>query len=445
MLTNLGTYTNEQQEQIVLPLPMSAVYNKQQFISHFTSLHHNSTQPTLISQLLTDTIPNTSSEFWILYDDYNRPIACAAANTVLSDATVGYVGLFEAKTEEAGVLVLKAATSWLRTGGLRQFRPVRQILGPVNMTTWLQYRLRVDKDPQPSMSFEPTHPEFYQECFSKAGFVKAVDYYTNIFDIDQFLTGFENYSKNAPPEELGLGMQYWNTLDFSASLNPGRHPDLTYRDNVAKRIYDLSIEMFRGKDFFDESFSVENHRNIVLNDMISRSEVDDASLIDLSSFVVDAASGSGLGYIAAWMESDTLVLKTLGFVQRARKNKVFAVAIRETVRRAKEHWGCTKVACALINHDIASIAQKLVGKSIQHTYRLYMYQPKPTSVSAEQSQASNKALPKQPMASALDNGSAGVTPPSKQDNKGAQMNPNDQRPQRTHRSRQPGGRIVARL
>lgn len=160
MLTNLSTER---------PLPMSAVYNKQQFISQFVSLHHLSTQPILIHQLLTTKLPNMFVEYWILYDDFHRPIACAAANTVMSDVSVGYVGLFEAKDEQAGIAVLKAATEWLYTGGLQEFEPVRQILGPVNLTTWLQYRLRVDEDPAQSMSFEPRHPRFYQMCFEKVG------------------------------------------------------------------------------------------------------------------------------------------------------------------------------------------------------------------------------------------------------------------------------------
>lgn len=161
MLTNLGYTINKQSERIALPLPMSAVYNKPHFVSQFISLHRDSTQPTLVTQLLTTTLPNVSAEYWILYDDNNRPVACAGANTVMSDNSVGYVGLFEARNEKAGTVVLKAATEWLRREG------VRQILGPVNLTTWLQYRLRVDTDEAPSMSFEPRHPEFYQACFAQ--------------------------------------------------------------------------------------------------------------------------------------------------------------------------------------------------------------------------------------------------------------------------------------
>ncbi|KAF9091287.1 hypothetical protein BGX23_005289 [Mortierella sp. AD031] len=386
MLTNLGYTINEQRERIFTPLPMSAVYNKQQFVSQFVSLHRESTQPTLVNQLLATALPNVMAEYWILYDDNNRPIACAGANTVMSDPSVGYVGLFEAKNERAGTIVLKTATEWLRRGGVRQFEPVRQILGPVNLTTWLQYRLRVDTDEQPSMSFEPRHPEFYQSCFAQAGYVKAADYYSTFFHIDNIIDGYTKYTRGETLDSIGLCMQFWNTLDFASSLTPERHPELTAQDNVAKRVYDLSIVLFRGKELFDEGFSRQNHRQIVLNDMISRPQVDNASLLDLSSFIVDPQNGEDVGYMAGWVEDDdTLVLKTVGFVPRVRKSKVFAFALIETMKRARDVWGCTKVACALMNENSASISERVGGKSVRHVYRLYMHRPPPPVVHPEQS------------------------------------------------------------
>ncbi|KAK5823274.1 hypothetical protein F5H01DRAFT_317798 [Linnemannia elongata] len=386
MLTNLGYTINKQSERIALPLPMSAVYNKPHFVSQFISLHRDSTQPTLVTQLLTTTLPNVSAEYWILYDDNNRPVACAGANTVMSDNSVGYVGLFEARNEKAGTVVLKAATEWLRREG------VRQILGPVNLTTWLQYRLRVDTDEAPSMSFEPRHPEFYQACFAQAGFVKAADYYSTFFHIDSIIDGYTNYTRGETLDSIHLGIQFWNTLDFASSLSPERHPDLTPQDDVAKRIYDLSIELFRGKELFDDGFSRQNHRQIVLNDMISRHQVDNASLLDLSSFIVDPQNGEDVGYMACWVEDhDTLVLKTVGFVPRVRKSKVFALALVETMKRARDVWGCTKVACALMNENSAAISERVGGKSVRHVYRLYIHRPVPPVVHSEQSQQHQEA------------------------------------------------------
>ncbi|KAF9385812.1 hypothetical protein CPB97_004441 [Podila verticillata] len=377
MLTNLG-YSHNNKKRIVAPLPMSAVYNKQQFISQFASLHQQSTQIVLVSQLLSTPLPGINCEYWIIYDDFNRPVACAGANTVMSDPSVGYVGLFEAKEQQAGTAVLRAATEWLRRGGVSQFEPVRQILGPVNLTTWLQYRLRVDTDKTPSMSFEPRHPEFYQECFAQAGYVKAVDYYTTFFEINQMIAGFERYLKGATLESYGMALQPWNTLDFPASLNPDRNPDLSPQDNVAKRVYDLSIVLFRGKELFDEGLSRENHRQIVLNDMISRPEVDNASLLDLSWFIVEPSTGEDIGYLAAWKEGDTLVLKTVGFVPKVRKSKVYAIALLETIKRARTAWGCIRAAGALMNENSSAISEYLSGPATRHTYRLYMHQPTTT-------------------------------------------------------------------
>lgn len=182
-------------------------------------------------------------------------------------------------------------------------------------------------------------------------------------------------------------MQFWNTLDFASSLNPERHPKLTPQDNVAKRIYDLSIELFRGKELFDEGLTRQNHRQMVLNDMISRPQVDNASLLDLSSFITDPQNGEDVGYMACWVEdNDTLVLKTVGFVPRVRKSKVFAFALLETMKRARDVWGCTRVACALMNENSASISERVGGKSVRHIYRLYVHRPTPSAVHSEQSQ-----------------------------------------------------------
>ncbi|KAF9580459.1 hypothetical protein BGW38_002896 [Lunasporangiospora selenospora] len=387
---------------------MSAVYNHAEFISHFVSLHHHSTQPTLTHQLLTTEFPNTFSEFWILYDDnLHQPLACVGANTVMSNASVGYVGLFEARTVEAGIAVLKAATAWLQRGRLGQFEPVHQILGPVNLTTWLQYRLRVDTDPQPSMSYEPRHPVFYQSCFEQAGFKKAVDYYSTFFDIDQAIRGFEAYSRGETLADIGLKSQPWNTLNLWASLTPERHPDLTPQDNVAKRVYDLSIELFQGKDLFDNSFSRQNHRQIVLNDMISRPEVDNQSLLDLSTFVVDTRTGKDVGYVACWVENqDTIVIKTVGFLPQVRKTRAFCITMLEAFRRAKDVWGATRCSCALMNENSTGISERVAGKSVRHVYRLYIHQQPPSQLELHHQALKNansraSGLERQPSASTI--------------------------------------------
>ncbi|KAF9362705.1 hypothetical protein BGX34_005642 [Mortierella sp. NVP85] len=370
---------------IVGPLSMSSAQNKYQFISQFISLHQQDTQPLLVHQLLTVGLSNTTAEFWIYYDKNHQPVACAGANTAISNSSMGYVGLFEAKIEKAGTEILKIATEWLKKGGVNQFEPVQQVFGPVNMTTWLQYRLRVDTVPQPHMSFEPRHPQFYQDCFAQAGFVKAADFYATFFDINVVIERCELYARGETFEHLGVRVEPWSTLDFPASLCPERHPELTPRDDVARRVYDLTLELFRGKDFFDEAFTRENHRNMVLNDMISRPEVDNASFLDLSTFMVHEATGQDVGYLACWVENgDTLVLKTIGFVPSVRHTKIFSIVISETCKRARDVWGCTKVVLALMNENTTSMTEKIAGKCVKHVYRLYVHNSTPMVVAQAQ-------------------------------------------------------------
>lgn len=121
--------------------------------------------------------------------------------------------------------------------------------------------------------------------------------------------------------------------------------------------------------------------------MISRPQVDNASLLDLSSFIVDPQNGEDVGYMACWVEdNDTLVLKTVGFVPRVRKSKVFAFALVETMKRARDVWGCTKVVCALMNESSAGLSERVGGKSVRHVYRLYVHHPSPPVVLSNQSQ-----------------------------------------------------------
>ncbi|KAF9934058.1 hypothetical protein BGZ65_003926 [Modicella reniformis] len=393
MSAHFATTLNGQQYRVVSPLPLSAAHDRDHFIAQFISLHQQDTLPILVHQLMTIGLPNTTAEFWIVYNDEYQPVACASANTAIFNKSVGYVGLFEAKNEQAGTQVLNIATEWLRKGGENQFEPVKQVYGPINMTTWLQYRLRVDAVPQAPMSFEPNHPVFYQNCFAQAGFVKAVDFYACFFNIDQLIDRVPLYANGETFERMGVRVEPWNTLDFPASLYPEKHPELTPRDNVAKRLYDLSFELFRGKEFFDEAFSREYHRKMVLNDIISRPEVDNASFLDLSTFMVDEATGKDVGYLACWVENkDTLVMKTIGFVPSFRKTKAFSIIIPETSRRAKEVWGCTKVVLALMNENTTSMTDSIGGKNVRHVYRLYTHNPNSKAASQAQGQASTKRV-----------------------------------------------------
>lgn len=195
-------------------------------------------------------------------------------------------------------------------------------------------------------------------------------------------------------ERMGVRVEPWSTLDFAASLYPERHPELTHKDDVARRLYDLSVELFRGKDFFDEPFSRENHRSLVLNDMISRPELDHASFMDLSTFMVDEATGKDIGYLGCWVENgDTLVLKTIGFVPEFRKTKAFSIIVEETCKRAKEVWGCTRVVLALMNEYTTTLSEVICGESVRHIYRLYVHNP--TAEAASQVQQQGRHEPPQ--------------------------------------------------
>ena len=80
--------------------------------------------------------------FWLLEEDGN-PIGRIGANVSCRSAQTGYVGFFEVDTRRAGAG--EAAQKLIETAcGFLQGKAA-SVFGPVNLNTWLPYRLRVDE------------------------------------------------------------------------------------------------------------------------------------------------------------------------------------------------------------------------------------------------------------------------------------------------------------
>ncbi|MCB9559391.1 MAG: GNAT family N-acetyltransferase [Kofleriaceae bacterium] len=84
---------------------------------------------------------------------------------------IGLIGFFESRDDEpAATAVLTAATDWLHERGATIVR------GPINFTTWHDYRLVTDA-PEPGwFTGEPSHPAYYPRLWRAAGFTPASAY-----------------------------------------------------------------------------------------------------------------------------------------------------------------------------------------------------------------------------------------------------------------------------
>jgi GNAT superfamily N-acetyltransferase len=111
-----------------------------------------------------------------LFVDDRAPARVAAIvnpRLVENGAPVGLLGFFEAANDPAAVTaLLTAAVSWLREQGCASVR------GPVNFTTWHDYRFATDGGPG-WVPGEPYHHDYYPELWTGAGFGVVSRYATH--------------------------------------------------------------------------------------------------------------------------------------------------------------------------------------------------------------------------------------------------------------------------
>ena len=82
------------------------------------------------------------------------------------------IGHFEASTPDSGRQLLSEVAQWI------QATHEVPIIGPINANTWHKYRLITDKGTRPPFLLEPTHPDFYVEAWTQAGFQPLAEFHS---------------------------------------------------------------------------------------------------------------------------------------------------------------------------------------------------------------------------------------------------------------------------
>jgi GNAT superfamily N-acetyltransferase len=85
---------------------------------------------------------------------------------------VGVIGHYAATNDEAAAAVLTAALEKLRQAGCTI------AIGPMNGTTWRNYRFVTERGEQPTFFLEPTNPEEWPRQFEGAGFSSLATYFS---------------------------------------------------------------------------------------------------------------------------------------------------------------------------------------------------------------------------------------------------------------------------
>lgn len=97
------------------------------------------------------------------------------ALTIYPDDQTAYIGFFESiNVREAALSVFEAADQWCKENGYNR------IIGPIDASIWIKYRLKVDHFDAPYIG-EPYNKPYYLDLFKAAGYTLYETYQSNYF------------------------------------------------------------------------------------------------------------------------------------------------------------------------------------------------------------------------------------------------------------------------
>lgn len=127
--------------------------------------------------------------------------------------SIGMIGHYEALSPEAGKTLLHQA---------KQLLPQKQIIGPMNGSTWERYRLALPNESEPFFLGEPKNPPEYPSHFQQTGFHPIEIYESR--STEQLTLHEEKFDRlKAKIERQGIKVEPINLNHFEESLQEIYH------------------------------------------------------------------------------------------------------------------------------------------------------------------------------------------------------------------------------
>ncbi|MGZ3787808.1 MAG: hypothetical protein ACXVLQ_04755 [Bacteriovorax sp.] len=199
---------------------------------------------------------------------------------------LAYFGLldFDAKNSKIDSVLLEFknfAEKWCREKG------VYRLLGPINFSTWLPYRLLSFVDNGPMFSFEPVQSMDYCHLLKKHGFVTNQLFSSKGYgELDNII----NLSKSDYEKARGLG--------YSFQFFPKVLSELDLKD-----LHRLSLKIFN-ENYLATPIDFETFRTLY----VAQSKKDDFG----HSLFILSPKGERVGYFINFIEQGYFVIKTIG-------------------------------------------------------------------------------------------------------------------------------------
>ncbi|WP_282920301.1 hypothetical protein [Ignavigranum ruoffiae] len=188
----------------------------------------------LIRQLLQQSHP-LSSQFdfkaYLLYQD--QQAIMRAALTLYPQRKEAYLGFFEGVNQ---VEALRYLMDHLAAEA--QALGYQALVGPIDASFWLGYRMKIDRFDLPAFTGEPHNLPYYPELWRAAGFEQIETYLSNTYPAP---------AKNFQPRKLEQRYQHFKALGINfRSVN--RH----HWSVDLQQMYRLLTELYRDFPYFEE-------------------------------------------------------------------------------------------------------------------------------------------------------------------------------------------------
>ena len=167
-----------------------------------------------------------------------------------------------------------------------QSRSLTKIIGPINFSTWLPYRLLCYSDGGPEFSFEPNFPILYSTKLKQIGFKTHKTYSSKGFGpISKFIEGSQSDYDNAIAQ--GFTFEF-----FPAKLEEDHIEELFRLSNIGfeKNYLATPIDLATFKSLYKIGSGVSDYSN---------------------SNLVKSNSGEVIGFFISFIENNYVVCKTV--------------------------------------------------------------------------------------------------------------------------------------
>ena len=260
---------------------------------------------------------------------------------------VSFFGLFSYDTSfEKKNELIKCFKKYL--ANWNKLRNLKMVLGPINFSTWLSYRLPSFSDGGPQFSFEPNAPYEYILDLKSNGFSTHKTYSSKGFaPISQFITE----SKSAYDQAISKGF----TFEFLPKV-------LSEKD--IEELYHLSIIGF-DKNYLATPIDPLTFKNLYK----IGSGVNDYS----NSLMVKSSSGAFVGFFICFIEKEYAICKTIAIHPNCRGHGLSNALFYQALLKAQSS-GVNEMVSALV---IEGAQSESYGKKMTlrwtHLYEILEY------------------------------------------------------------------------